>query len=163
MVSNMVSLARIKEEMKSLKHMQGKRLKAAKEKYSRPFKVAGDALVLNGAAFAAGVIQGRTDGYKLGGAVPIEVLLGAGFHVAGLFDAGGDGVAHQMHNLGNGFLAAWASSVGWNVGRKWKGGKNPGGLKGIEDGIRELLSGDDGPSGGGAASPEDIIKLARGL
>jgi len=131
----MVSLARIKSEMMDLKKMQGKKLKLAKEKYARPSRSRATRSCSTERRFAAGVIQGRTDGYKLGGAVPVEVLLGAGFHVAGLFDAGGDGVAHQMHNLGNGFLAAWASSVGWNVGRKWKGGKNPGGLKGIETGF----------------------------
>jgi len=161
----MVSLQRVKQEMQELRKASGKKLLRAKEKYAKPFRVAGDALVVNASAFTAGVIQGRFNGYKLGGMVPIEVLVGAGFELAGILDAGGDGVSHQMTNIGHGFLAAWSSSVGWNVGRKWATGQNPGGLKGIEDGIKELLQGDDGTKdeGGGATSAEDLIRLAKRL
>lgn len=163
----MVGLAKIKRELKATGHTIVSNLAQKKQriKAARPFHVAADALVLNASAFSFGVVQGRTGGYKIGGAIPIEVLLGLGFHAAGIMDAGGEGMSRQLHNIGNGALAAYTSSVGWNVGRKWATGRNPGGLKGISDGIKDLLTegGEeaDKEEGGGTSSPEDLIRLAK--
>ena len=74
-----------------------------------------------GAAFAAGVIQGKTGGVELFG-VPLELGLGLGLN-AFAFLGGGGKAADHLHNVGNGFLAAYACTMGRGVGATWGKGR----------------------------------------
>lgn len=67
-----------------------------------------------GAAFAAGVIQGRTGGVEIVG-VPLELGLGAALNVFGYFGGAGKYSDH-LNNLGDGFLAAYLTTLGRGVG-----------------------------------------------
>ena len=74
-----------------------------------------------GAAFAAGVIQGKTGGVELFG-VPLELGLGLGLN-AFAFLGGAGRASDHLHNVGNGFLAAYATTMGRGVGATWGKGK----------------------------------------
>jgi hypothetical protein len=89
-----------------------------------------------GAAFAAGVIQGKTGGVELFG-VPLELGLGLGLN-AFAFLGGAGRASEHLHNVGNGFLAAYATTMGRGVGATWGKGKT-------------LASGTIGSLGGGSA------------
>ncbi len=76
---------------------------------------------VNGAAFLGGLAQGKAGpdgGHFLG--VPVEAWLGAGLEALGYFGVGGDQLSEHAINLGDGFLAAWTSSVGFQVGTNWR-------------------------------------------
>lgn len=74
-----------------------------------------------GAAFAAGVIQGKTGGVELFG-VPLELGLGLGLNAFAFLGGAGKHSDH-LHNVGNGFLAAYATTMGRGVGATWGKGK----------------------------------------
>jgi hypothetical protein len=67
-----------------------------------------------GAAFAAGVIQGRTGGIEIVG-VPFELLAGSALNVLGYFGGAGKHSDH-LNNIGDGFLAAYLTTLGRGVG-----------------------------------------------
>lgn len=77
-----------------------------------------------GAAFAAGVIQGKTGGVELFG-VPLELGLGLGLNAFAFLGGAGRHSDH-LHNVGNGFLAAYACTMGRGVGATWGKGKSLG-------------------------------------
>lgn len=70
------------------------------------------------AAFAAGVIQGKTGGIEIVG-VPLELGLGLGLNLAGYMGLGGKASNH-LQGFGDGFLAAYLTTLGRGVGMKWK-------------------------------------------
>ncbi len=67
-----------------------------------------------GAAFAAGVIQGRTGGIEVVG-VPLELGLGVALNVVGWFNGAGKHSEH-LNNVGDGFLSAYLTTLGRAVG-----------------------------------------------
>lgn len=73
---------------------------------------------VGGAAFGMGVIQGKTGGVEVFG-VPLELGLGLGLNAFALFGGAGKHSNH-LHNVGNGCLAAYATTLGRGVGATWK-------------------------------------------
>lgn len=71
-----------------------------------------------GAAFAVGVLQGKTGGVDLFG-VPIELGLGLGLNAFALLGGAGKASSH-LNNIGNGCLAAYATTLGRGVGVSWQ-------------------------------------------
>lgn len=71
-----------------------------------------------GAAFAMGVLQGKTGGVQLFG-VPLELGLGLGLNAFALLGGAGKHSVH-LNNVGNGCLAAYATTLGRGVGATWK-------------------------------------------
>lgn len=71
-----------------------------------------------GAAFAMGVVQGRTGGVELFG-VPVELGLGLGLNAFALLGGAGRASTH-VNAVGNGCLAAYATTLGRGVGSTWK-------------------------------------------
>ena len=71
--------------------------------------------VFMGAA-VAGVARGKYGKKEISG-VPMELLIGGGLHLAGLFGVGGDMKSH-LHAFGDGMLAVFAADVGESVGKK---------------------------------------------
>lgn len=69
---------------------------------------------VGGAAFGIGLIQGRTGGIEVFG-VPLELGLGAGLGLFGLFGGAGSYSEH-LTNLGDGCIAAYATTLGRGVG-----------------------------------------------
>lgn len=74
---------------------------------------------VGGAAFAMGVIQGKTGGVEVFG-VPLELGLGLGLNAFALLGGAGKHSGH-LNNVGNGCLAAYATTLGRGVGATWKG------------------------------------------
>lgn len=70
-----------------------------------------------GAAFAMGVLQGKTGGVHLFG-VPVELGLGLGLNAFALLGGAGKASSHLNH-VGNGCLAAYATTLGRGVGVTW--------------------------------------------
>ena len=72
-----------------------------------------DSMLTSGAAYGAGVIQGRTGGVMLPGGISIELAGGMALNAAGFF-----GIAEKFtHSLGNGLLAAHFATVGRGQGK----------------------------------------------
>lgn len=71
-----------------------------------------------GAAFGMGVLQGKTGGVEVFG-VPVELGLGLGLNAFALLGGAGKSASH-LHNVGNGCLAAYATTLGRGVGATWK-------------------------------------------
>lgn len=74
---------------------------------------------VGGAAFAMGVIQGKTGGVEIFG-VPLELGLGLGLNAFALLGGAGKASSH-LNSVGNGCLAAYATTLGRGVGATWKG------------------------------------------
>ena len=68
-------------------------------------------------AFLGGVLQGM--GHEKLGPVPVDLALGLAGNAASLFGVGGHW-AHDIGNLGDGFLAAFASDAGHAFGQRAK-------------------------------------------
>lgn len=73
---------------------------------------------VGGAAFGAGLIQGRTGGVEVFG-VPLELGLGLGLNAFAHLGGAGKASSH-LHNVGDGFLAAYLTTLGRGVGSTWK-------------------------------------------
>ncbi len=71
-----------------------------------------------GAAFAVGVMQGRTGGVEVFG-VPAELGLGIALTGFGLLGGAGKHSSH-LTNIGAGCLAAYTTTLGRGVGATWK-------------------------------------------
>jgi hypothetical protein len=67
-------------------------------------------------AFTAGVIQGRGGIDILN--VPLELALGAGLNLAGYLGLGGK-MSEHLNGFGDGFLAGYATQMGFAVGKTW--------------------------------------------
>jgi hypothetical protein len=72
--------------------------------------------VLAGAALG-GILQGL--GHEKLGPVPLDLLAGLAGNVAALWGVGGKH-AHDIGNVSDGFLAAFASDAGHAIGQRWK-------------------------------------------
>lgn len=86
------------------------------EQVVRTFEVAGT-------AFGVGVLQGRTGGVEVVG-IPLELGAGLALEVLGHLDFAGK-MSHHLINVGDGALAAYATTLGRGVGQEWgqKSGK----------------------------------------
>ncbi len=87
-----------------------------------------------GAAFAMGVVQGKTGGVEVFG-VPLELGLGLGLNAFALLGGAGK-ASHHLNNVGNGCLSAYATTLGRGVGATWKSketGALPAGAAGVLD------------------------------
>lgn len=78
---------------------------------------------VGGSAFAMGVLQGKTGGVEVLG-VPLELGLGLGLNAFALLGGAGKQATH-LHNVGNGCLAAYATTLGRGVGATWKSKEAP--------------------------------------
>jgi hypothetical protein len=80
-------------------------------------------IVRSGEVFAgaavAGVVQGRFGDTKVGGLVPLDLLIGFGLNGVAL-----SGVAKEysddLGNFGDGFIAGYGAEAGFAVGQRWK-------------------------------------------
>ncbi len=72
---------------------------------------------VTGAAFAMGLIQGRTGGVEVMG-VPLELGLGVSLTIGGYLGLAGKHSDH-LNNVANGCLAAYATTMGRGVGAAW--------------------------------------------
>jgi len=94
------------------------RLRKVREQGEQMVEHATDTAVISGTAFALGVVQGRTGGIEVFGA-PLDLLVGVGAHAGAFMKVGGKH-SRQLHNIGNGALASYASIVGRGIGTNWK-------------------------------------------
>ena len=69
-------------------------------------------------AWAGGVLEGRT-GQGTFLHVPLNLGVGLGLAAASALDLAGDWSPH-LGNLGDGFIASFASSAGFNFGNRWR-------------------------------------------
>ncbi len=106
-----------------------------------------------GAAFAMGVVQGRTGGVELFG-VPIELGLGLGLNAFALLGGAGEASKH-LNAAGNGCLAAYATTLGRGVGGTWKD-KAEGTTKQVSTQTSKAVS-------GGTMSPAQVAMHAAAL
>lgn len=70
-------------------------------------------------AFGFGAIAGRTKGGVEVGGVPLEVIIGGGAWLGGVFGVAGDH-SHHLTAIGDGALAALANNLGRGVGENWR-------------------------------------------
>lgn len=146
-----VAASRFNQALARIKSASMSKEKAIK-KARHTFTAALDSGVTVGTGAALGFIQGRHGAKKIG-PVPLEVAVGIGFHVAGLLEPGGEKVARQFHNVGNGALTAYAVTVMRGHGRR---ARAKAGLGPVAD--------DDGlgdSEGGGMQSESDLLKMAE--
>jgi hypothetical protein len=70
-------------------------------------------------AWLGGAIEGKYDGYALG-PLPINLLAGIGFLVAGYAKLGGATYSQHFENFGNGLVSSWAAAIGYAFGKRWR-------------------------------------------
>jgi hypothetical protein len=73
-------------------------------------------------AWAGGVLEGRTGGMAVG-PLPLNLLLGAGFLVAGFASTNSPALekySEHFNNLGNGFVGSYLAATGYAFGKRWK-------------------------------------------
>ena len=71
-------------------------------------------------AWAGGVLEGRTGGMAVG-PLPLNLLLGAGFLVAGYATTGRmEKYSEHLNNLGNGLVGSYLAATGYAFGKRWK-------------------------------------------
>jgi hypothetical protein len=91
-----------------------KRIAGLKEKSEHTVQQVVRTAEVGGAAFAMGLVQGRTGGVEIFG-VPLELGLGLGLNVFGLLGGAGEHSDHLL-NVGNGCLASYATTLGRGIG-----------------------------------------------
>jgi hypothetical protein len=105
-----------------------KRLEAYKERAKGATTKIVRTLEVTAGAAIGGVIQGKgtkidpTTGKAHGPAllhVPIDLGLGLALNLAGYFNVTGDQSDH-LNNLGDGFIGAYASNLGFHLGEHWR-------------------------------------------
>jgi hypothetical protein len=74
-----------------------------------------ESALVNGAAFATGLVQGRFGPMLLPGNIPAAAAVGLGAHVAGLFGLAGK-YEDELHMMANGVLASYAHTLGMGFG-----------------------------------------------
>lgn len=153
------ALVKLREQVSALKSRHGKAVHHAR----RGFKVLADAAVIGGSAAVFGGIQGRYGAVKIPHtAVPLDLVMAAGFYVTGLMEPFGEGASHQLFNIGHGTLASHMTAVGRGAGKKMraKAGKPPLMEGGVDSDVSSLLEGMAG-AGGGTISDDDLVNLAK--
>ena len=93
--------------------------------------------------FTFGVLQGkfRDRGGLTLFALPVDLLAGAAFHVAGLLPVASE-YSHHLHAFGDGALASFFTTMGYRVGERWgRGGSLKAGLSGIFGDAEKPVSG----------------------
>jgi len=152
----------LKQRLSSAMATTKSAMSAAGERLTRPGngEHAIRTLEVNGAAFLGGLAQGKAgpDGAHLLG-VPLEAWAGGALEALAYFGVGGDKVAEHAFNLGDGFLAAWTSSLGFQVGSNWR---SSGQLFGHKD--SPALAAANGPAINGPAvkgeiSPQQMAQI----
>jgi hypothetical protein len=108
-------------------------------------------------SFTFGVLQGRFK--DKGGltlfALPVDLLAGAAFHVAGMLPFA-SGYSHHLHAFGDGALASFFTTTGYRVGERWgRGGSLRSGLSGIFGDAEKPVS------GGATMADEQLNNLVR--
>lgn len=77
-------------------------------------------LVETGAgAWFGGMIEGKWNGPSVG-PLPINLLAGVGFLVAGYAKLGGATYSQHFENFGNGLVSSWAAAIGYAFGKRWR-------------------------------------------
>jgi len=66
-----------------------------------------------------GALQGRFGAWGLG-PVPGNVISGLVMHGLAMFGLGGPDYAHHLHNLGDGALASYSTTLGTQLGNMWR-------------------------------------------
>lgn len=90
------------------------RLKTMRRKTERVTERVVHSAEVGAAAFTAGIIQGRTGGVEVLG-VPLELGLGVTLNLAGFMGLGGR-MSNHLHGFGDGFLAAYLTTLGRGLG-----------------------------------------------
>ena len=70
-------------------------------------------------AWAGGVLEGRTGGMAVG-PLPLNLLLGAGFLVAGYANLGNEKFSEHFNNIGNGLVGSYLAATGYAFGKRWR-------------------------------------------
>jgi hypothetical protein len=96
------------------------RLAGIKRRTERVTERAVHSTEIAAAAFAAGVIQGKTGGIEIVG-VPLELGLGLALNLGGYLGLAGNKMSEHLHGFGDGFLAAYLTTLGRGVGQKMVG------------------------------------------
>ena len=76
--------------------------------------------VVAGAAIG-GLLQGMAKDQEHGShifRIPTDLGLGIGLNLAGFLDLAGNEWSHHLNNLGDGFLGAYFSDLGFSIGKK---------------------------------------------
>jgi hypothetical protein len=94
------------------------RIAKAREHGEKIVETATRTAVVAGTALSLGVLQGKTGGVEILG-MPLDLLVGAGAHVAGFLKLGGKSSVH-LHHVGDGAIALYAGTMGRAVGANWK-------------------------------------------
>lgn len=105
--------ARAMDRLASVKNRIAKVQREAEERVEQAVRT----LEVAGAAFGVGVMQGRTGGIEVVG-VPLELGAGLALEVLGHLDFAGKMSGHLI-NVGDGFLAGYATTLGRGVGEEW--------------------------------------------
>ena len=122
-----------KEAMSLIKQISSlkSRVSNTKEKMEEAIGQVVQTIEVGSTAVGFGVINGRWGGVELVG-VPLDLITGGVFHLIGLFGVAPD----HMHNLGDGALASWLTTLGAGIGDEMRqkaggatasGGMLPGG------------------------------------
>ena len=70
-------------------------------------------------SWAGGVIEGKFNGASVG-PLPLNLLLGAGFLVAGYANLGKEKYSEHFNNLGNGLVGSYLAATGYAFGKRWR-------------------------------------------
>ncbi len=92
------------------------RAKSAMAKTEETVETGIRAIEVGAAAFACGVVEGKMGSIQVVG-VPLPLAAAAILHGAGFFSS--NRTQSHLHALGDGALAAWASTKGFEVGKAW--------------------------------------------
>lgn len=111
---------------------------------------------VSGAAFACGLLNGKTGGVEIMG-VPVELGAGLALNVLSYMNAAGKASDH-LGNIGDGALASYAAMEGVKVGAEWARKSNGGSGAGA---LPATASGGALPdSTRGNLTPEEIAQAA---
>lgn len=112
-----ITKADAKRAMDRVASMKQRAAKMAREMESRVEKVV-RTFEVGGTAFAAGLMQGKTGGVEVLG-VPLELGGGLLLELFGHMGLAGKASDHLI-NVGDGALAAYATTLGRGVGQEWQ-------------------------------------------
>lgn len=139
-----------------MERLEGMKAKVAnmREKAEETTKKVVRTAEVGGAAFGMGLVQGRTGGVEVFG-VPMELGLGLGLNIFALLGGAGEYSEH-LNNVGDGCLAAYATTLGRGVGTTMRN-KALGGA--VAAPAANLPSG-QAKTSGVRLSPEEVAELS---